>query len=129
MKTQQALLLRKQLSRIAELDQRSPFDLSGSVRLRIAKTLRRCEEVETDFEKVRNELIRAKGKPDADGNINIDRNSPAFQGFVAAIDEILGSDAEAVPPVTFTEQDLNVEKNRIPIEVLNGLIAAGVLKE
>ena len=129
MKTQQALLLRKQLARIAELDQKSPLELSGSVRLRIAKTLRRCEEVETDFEKVRNELIRAKGKPDADGNINIDRNSPAFQGFVAAIDEILGSDAEAVPPVTFTEQDLNVEKNRIPIEVLSGLIAAGALKE
>ena len=129
MKTQQALLLRKQLSRIAELDQRSPFDLSGSVRLRIAKTLRKCEEVEADFEKVRNELIRANGKPDVGGNFNIDRNSPAFQGFVAAIDEMLGSDAEAVPPVAFTEQDLNVEKNRIPIEVLSGLIAAGALKE
>ena len=34
------------------------------------------------------ELIRANGKPDAEGNINIDRNSPAFQGFVAAIDAL-----------------------------------------
>ena len=129
MKTHQALLLKKQLSRIAEIDAKSPFDLSGSVRFKIAKTLRKCEAVEADFEKVRGELIRSKGVPDDKGNVNIDPKSAAFPEFVAAIDEILAGEAEGAPDITFTETDLKLDKNSIPIDVLNGLIAADVMKE
>ncbi len=85
MKTHEAITLKKHLSRLAEMDQKSPLDLSGAVRLKIAKTIRKCENVEADFEKVRIGLVRAKGTADADGNFNIERNTPAFNGFMAAI--------------------------------------------
>lgn len=129
MKTHEAITLKKHLSRLAEMDQKSPLDLSGAVRLKIAKTIRKCENAEADFEKVRIGLVRAKGTADDDGNFNIERNTPAFGEFMAAIDEALSADAEGVPAVVFTDDDLKIEKNKIPIDVLNGLISVGALKE
>ena len=129
MKTHQALTLKKHLSRLAEMDQKTPLELSGAVRLRIASALRRCESAEADFEKVRVSLVRAKGKADAEGNYNIERGTASFSEFVAAIDDALGAEAEGVPSVVFTDEELKIEKNRIPIEVLQGLISVGAFKE
>jgi hypothetical protein len=129
MKTHEAITLKKHLSRLAEMDQKSPLDLSGAVRLKIAKTIRKCESAEADFEKVRIALVRAKGTADSDGNFNIERNTPAFAEFMAAIDEALAADAEGVPTTEFTDEDLKIEKNKIPIDVLNGLISVRALKD
>ena len=41
----------------------------------------------------------------------------------------MSADAEGVPAVVFTDDDLKIEKNKIPIDVLNGLISVGALKE
>jgi hypothetical protein len=129
MKTGEALILKKHLSRLAEMDQKTPLELSGSVRLRLAKAARACETVEADFEKVRIGLIRAKGNADAEGNYSIEPGSAHFREFAAAVEEVLDSEAEGVPPLVLTAAELNLDKNRVPIDVLNGLMTVGALKD
>jgi hypothetical protein len=129
MKTGEALMLKKHLSRLAEMDQKTPLELSGSVRLRLAKASRACETAEADFEKVRVGLIRSKGRADSEGNFTIEPGSADFRDFAAAIDEVLGSEADGVQPLVLSAAELNLDKNPVPIDVLNGLMAAGALKD
>ena len=129
MKIGEAIILKKHLNRLAEMDQKTPLELSGSVRLRLAKAARACETVEADFDKVRVGLIRAKGKVDEEGNHTIDPASQQFREFAAAMDEVLGSKADGVVPLTLSSSDLNLDKNPVPLDVLNGLMAVGVLSD
>ena len=96
----------------------------GVTRYRIARNAKTLGALADAFQKSRDALVEKYGtvNEEAGGQKTINPNSESFEAFKKEAEEIL-SQQEEVNLHTFTLDELDLDKNPIPISVLDSLMA------
>lgn len=117
MKNHTLLALKGALDQLtaAEMKADKPYHLSGSVRLALVGTLRQVKGRAADIEKVRDDLLRTHGD-----NGQISAGSAGWLAFLGEWTALLGEPCDLTLK-QLTIEDLELDKNQIPLAVLEGL--------
>lgn len=127
MLTNTALQLSQLMKKFVTLDEKEKLSLPGTVRIKLSRLVRQLEGVEADFNKAREGLIRELGTEDKDKNVTVDQTGENWPKFLAEIEKLLATEAADVAVPSFEEADLRLDKNDIPIAILNEFFRHGLL--
>lgn len=95
-----------------------PFKFNPMVRLGLVKRLRRLRKAQEEYDETRIKLAEDCGVKD---KAPAECDPAKFAAFQKQLNELLNADSK-VPQKRWTEKELNVEENQLPVTVLEILL-------
>lgn len=118
------------VKQLIERDARVSMTLDGRTRYRLAKYFRKLASAYRDLEAARGGLVRQYGTLNEDKTqYSIPANTKELEAYNAEYFKLLSMELPDFTEVKFTDEELNLETNELPVSLLTDLMSVGLLTD